>query len=197
LLEVGEALIAEKGVEGFTLRECARRAGVSHGAPAHHFGDARGLLSELAAMGFEELDALMTRYRREGSPDPYAQFVATGRAYVDYAIQHPARFHLMFRGEKLRLESARLREAADRTFGQLIETLSRVPRPARDDAAPLPMGEQAGLAWAIVHGVASLTLDSPGFVECVGGADAVPRATERMVTAARGAFGRHSINSAL
>jgi AcrR family transcriptional regulator len=187
LLEVGESLIEEKGVEAFTLRECARRAGVSHGAPAYHFGDATGFLSELATLGFEELDALMTRYRREGDPDPYAEFIATGRAYVDYAIGHPARFQLMFRGEKLRLESEKLREAADRTFGQLMETLSRLPR--GDAGTPLDIGEQAGLAWAIVHGVASLALDNRGFLECVGGADRVPEAFVKMLLAARGAFG--------
>jgi AcrR family transcriptional regulator len=189
LLEVGEALIAEKGVEAFTLRECARRAGVSHGAPAHHFGDATGLLSELAAIGFEELDALMTRYRAEGAPEPYAQFVATGRAYVDYALQHPARFQLMFRGEKLRLESERLRTAADRTFGQLVQTLSVLPRRRGHEATALGLGEQAGLAWAIVHGVASLTLDNRGFVECVGGGRNVSAAVVKMLAAVRGAFG--------
>jgi len=188
LLEVGEDLIEEKGVEAFTLRECARRAGVSHGAPAYHFGDATGFLSELATMGFEELDALMTRYREEDGPEPYTQFVATGRAYVDYALHHPARFQLMFRGEKLRLESEKLREAADRTFAQLMETLSMLP-PGRGGAGALNIGEQAGLAWAIVHGVASLTLDNRGFLECVGGADRVPVALVRMLQAARDAFG--------
>lgn len=189
LLEVGEDLIEEKGVEAFTLRECARRAGVSHGAPAYHFGDGTGFLSELAAMGFEELDALMTRYREDDGPEPYAQFVATGRAYVDYAIRHPARFQLMFRGEKLRLESERLRVAADRTFGQLMETLSALPRRAGHEATALGIGEQAGLAWAIVHGVASLTLDNRGFIECVGGAERVSSAVVKMLVAVGGAFG--------
>lgn len=188
LLEVGEALIEEKGVEAFTLRECARRAGVSHGAPAYHFGDARGFLSELAALGFEELDALMTRYRREDGPEPYAQFVATGRAYVQYALDHPGRFQLMFRGEKLRLESERLREAADRTFGQLLETLSALPLEGGRQV-PLSLGEQAGLAWGMVHGVSSLALENPGFLECVGGLENVGGALVRMLGAVRGAFG--------
>jgi AcrR family transcriptional regulator len=188
LLEVGEGLIAERGVEAFTLRECARRAGVSHGAPAYHFGNASGLLSELATMGFEELDALMTRYRREVDQEPYAQFVATGRAYVDYARSHPARFQLMFRGEKLRLDSERLRAAADRTFNQLLETLSALPGDG-GGGAELSLDEQAAFAWSIVHGMASLSLENPGFLECVGGVDRVPAALVRMLTAARGAFG--------
>ena len=189
LLEVGEGLIEEKGVAAFTLRECARRAGVSHGAPAYHFGDATGFLSELAASGFEELDALMTRYRSEDRPEPYAQFVATGRAYVDYALRHPGRFQLMFRSEKLELDAPRLREAADRTFGQLMETLSVLPRRGTDRGEGLSIDEQAGLAWAIVHGVASLTLDNPGFAACVGGEREASAALERMLFAASGAFG--------
>jgi AcrR family transcriptional regulator len=55
LVEAAEALIREQGLEAFTLRECARRAGVSHAAPAHHFGDARGLLTACAAAGMERL----------------------------------------------------------------------------------------------------------------------------------------------
>jgi len=195
LLDVGEALVEEKGVAAFTLRECARRAGVSHGAPAYHFGDVSGFLSELATMGFEELDALMTRYRKEGPPAPFAQFVATGRAYVDYALAHPARFQLMFRGEELQFESEKLHEAADRTFGQLMETLGALPPPSRDaqdgqdGQAELTLDEQAALAWAIVHGVASLTLDNPGFVQCVGGRERVSDVLGQMLAAAGAAFG--------
>lgn len=58
LLAAAESVLNESGLEGFTLRECARRAGVSHGAPAHHFGDARGLLSAFAAQSFDQLEAL-------------------------------------------------------------------------------------------------------------------------------------------
>lgn len=64
LLKAAEAVLLEHGVEGFTLRECARRAQVSHGAPAHHFGDVRGLLSEFTAVSFEQLDALMSEIGR-------------------------------------------------------------------------------------------------------------------------------------
>lgn len=186
LLEVGEALIEEKGVAAFTLRECARRAGVSHGAPAYHFGSVAGFLSALATSGFEELDALMTRYREEERPEPYAEFVATGRAYVDYALRHPARFQLMFRGEQLELDDPELCAAADRTFAQLMETLSALPR--ADGDGELTLSEQAGLAWAVVHGVASLTLDNPGFAECVGGAQNVPAAATKMLFAMHDAF---------
>ena len=57
LVASGRTLLAERGIRGFTLRECARRAGVSHGAPAHHFGDAAGMLTAYAAQGFARIRA--------------------------------------------------------------------------------------------------------------------------------------------
>ena len=112
LLEVAESVLLDHGLEGFTLRECARRAGVSHGAPAHHFGDARGLLTEFTAVSFEQLAALMQEYRDRAAPDGYSQFVATGLAYVDYALAHRARFQLMFRSDRLDHGNQRLQAAA-------------------------------------------------------------------------------------
>src|SRR5690606_36808708 len=63
LLAATEELLEAEGIEAFTLREVARRAGVSHGAPAHHFGDVRGLLSEFTAESFAQLSAAMRRRR--------------------------------------------------------------------------------------------------------------------------------------
>jgi AcrR family transcriptional regulator len=189
LLDVAESLVEERGVEGFTLRECARRAGVSHGAPAHHFGDATGLLTELSSLGFEELDALMTRYREEGSHDRYAQFVATGLAYVDYALEHPARFQLMFRSDKLNFTDSRLSEAASRTYRQLEETLGMLSRKGADGG--LSLNERAALAWSIVHGFAALTLENERFAKSMGSSPSRARATlGRMLLASKDVFAR-------
>ena len=68
MLVAAGALIEEEGVDGLSLRECARRAGVSHGAPAHHFGDVRGLLTALAAQSFEMLVTYMDRYEAAAAP---------------------------------------------------------------------------------------------------------------------------------
>lgn len=194
LLEVGEQLVEEKGIEGFTLRECARRAGVSHGAPAHHFGDATGLLTELAAHGFEELDALMTRFRLKERRDPYSQFVATGLAYVDYALRHRARFQLMFRSDRLCYDNARLSDAASRTYRQLEETLAAIPRKSgsrKSGKTGLSLSHQAALAWSMVHGVATLTLENQSFAEGLGGSPArVGAAVRRMLLASKDVFER-------
>ena len=90
LLAAAEVELTEKGVEAFSLRSVAKRAGVSHAAPAHHFGDARGLLTALAVEGFRRF--LATQHRREAlaAPDPRAQLVAAGLGYVDFALAYPA-----------------------------------------------------------------------------------------------------------
>src|ERR1700722_18212242 len=59
LVSAGRALLEQRGLEGFTLRECARRARVSHAAPAHHFDTVGDLLAEIAAQGFDDLTAAM------------------------------------------------------------------------------------------------------------------------------------------
>src|SRR5690606_11896290 len=130
LLAATEELLEGAGVEGFTLREVARRAGVSHGAPAHHFGDVRGLLSEFTAESFEQLSATMRRRRARASDAAFDQLTASGIGYVEYALTHRARFQLMFRSGMLDLERASLVEAAGDAFGQLVECIRRVAREA-------------------------------------------------------------------
>jgi len=175
LLEAAEAVLLEHGVEGFTLRECARRAGVSHGAPAHHFGDARGLLSEFSASSFERLDALMIDYRRRAGPDAYAQFAATGLAYVDFALANRARFQLMFRSDRLDYENERLSKAGSQVYRHLVETVTALQPAAQRDRMPR---EHVTMAWSLVHGIATLMLDNRTFSDLVGGS---PRHAHRMM----------------
>jgi AcrR family transcriptional regulator len=176
LLAAAQDVLLEHGVEGFTLRECARRAGVSHGAPAHHFGDARGLLSEFAAIGFEQLEARMREYRARASPEPYAQFTATGLGYVDYALSHRARFQLMFRSDRLDFSSVRLQQAANGAYAQLETTLETVAKSAGGNASSI--ARRAALAWSMVHGFSSLAIDSRMFADNAGGS--IPGMVESM-----------------
>ena len=80
LLAAAESLLLEQGVDAFTLRACARRAGVSHAAPAHHFGDARGLLTAFATVGFARMAALMQRYHDSAPADALQRLEAVGQA---------------------------------------------------------------------------------------------------------------------
>jgi AcrR family transcriptional regulator len=166
LLEVAESVLLDFGVEGFTLRECARRAGVSHGAPAHHFGDARGLLSELTAASFEQLEALMRTYRAKAPPDGYSQFGATGLAYVDYALAHRARFQLMFRSDRMDHSNQRLLDAGKLAYAHLEETLRLVTSEAHPPSAGLEA--KIALAWSLVHGFSTLMLDNRQFAALIG-----------------------------
>ncbi|MEY2598371.1 MAG: hypothetical protein RLZZ142_630 [Verrucomicrobiota bacterium] len=156
LLSAAEALIAESGSAHITLRECARRAGVSPAAPAHHFGNLQGLLEAVAALGFEDLAHSMEA--ADAALPPAARLRAMGEAYVRFALRSPGRFRATF-GEKIRpAESAneRLRTAADQAFGLLRSEVARLPACMRRPSRVLP---QTLLLWSTVHGLATLLLD--------------------------------------
>jgi AcrR family transcriptional regulator len=141
LLGAAEAILLEGGIEAFTLRECARRAGVSHAAPAHHFGDARGLLTAFATVGFDRMADLMQRYRRAAGGEPLAQLTGVGRGYIDFAVRHPAHFLLMF----------------GRTGDMLRDTMAATLAAAGRSPAELPA--RMLLAWSAVHGYATLVVE--------------------------------------
>ncbi len=101
LLAAAETLLEEGGVPALTLRAVARAAGVSHAAPAHHFGDLTGLLSELAAVGFMRLGAAFDAAMDGAGSAPSARLTAMGKAYVAFARAYPGLFVLMFRSERL------------------------------------------------------------------------------------------------
>lgn len=153
LLASAAALIEERGIDAFSLREVARRAGVSPAAPSHHFGDARGLLTALAAQAFRDLgDAL-----EEGgvADDRETRIRRQGIAYVGFAIARPGRFGLMWRSALL--------DAADPAFDQASRRAFRaLDRPVRGDADPAPPHDPACApsiaCWSIVHGFATLAL---------------------------------------
>jgi AcrR family transcriptional regulator len=152
LIEAGAQLLAERGLEGFSLRECARRAGVSPAAPAHHFGDARGLLTAIAARGFAEFGAALEA-AQAGLSTRSIRLRAQGRAYVRFARANRAIFDLMWRSAVLNQADPELRRAADSAFATL---LSAVPDSGQGKRNP-----NAAAAWALVHGYARLALDGP------------------------------------
>lgn len=152
LLAAAEIELAEKGVEGFTLRGCARRAGVSHAAPAHHFRDADALLTELAAEGYARFAEVMRR-RQAQSQGPRTALIAAGLGYVDFARANPALFRLMFSSARPDFDQQPLRANADAAFGILVGGV-------REIRGASPMATREGIqdvlaSWAIVHGLAN------------------------------------------
>ena len=163
MLQAASQLIEEQGLENFTLRECARRAGVSHGAPAHHFGDVRGLLTALVTEGFEQLHATMLAHEAAAAPDAYAQLVANGQAYVAFAHAHRGRFQLMFRRDRVHADDPTLQQAGRATYGRLQHHIAAVLAAAR--AGPALQDAKALLAWTVVHGLSTLSLEDGLFAE--------------------------------
>jgi AcrR family transcriptional regulator len=159
LVVAAEAILLENGVAGFSLRAAARRAGVSPSAPAHHFGDAAGLLTEVAARGFEELAKDLRGAEERGGADPAARLRELGRAYVAFAFRYPARVRLMFRRDMCDPQSERLKQAGDEAFASLERTVRAFRGIAPEEACdPRTMGMILA-AWSMVHGFAQLALD--------------------------------------
>ena len=154
LLEAAEEELAEKGVEYFSLRGVARRSGVSHAAPAHHFGDADGLLTALAARAFERLVAAMETAAAEAAPDALSKLVAIGIGYIDYAESQPHLFSLLFASDRPDWTNPDLMGHADAAFATLKSGVERyIQQHDRDaDAAT----DLIPTVWATAHGLATL-----------------------------------------
>lgn len=154
LLAAAEAELTEKGVEAFSLRGVAKRAGVSHAAPAYHFSDAPGLLTELAAQGYERFIDMQLRRKKNARKNARAQLAASGLAYIDFAVANPALFRLMFASDRPDKSAEVLVKAADLAFDALVEDIRRITvRNPYDD--PLAMTDVLA-AWAVAHGLADL-----------------------------------------
>lgn len=156
LLTAGEAELRDRGIEGFTLRGCAKRAGVSHGAPAHHFADSDALLTALAAVGYRRFLATQQRRKDEAEADPRAQLAAAGLGYIDFARENPEMFRLIFSSARPKHTDPELSAAGRDAFNQLVADVGAVL--GRD-----PMLSEDGLlavstAWSLVHGAADLLI---------------------------------------
>lgn len=151
LLESAEQILREEGVQGLKLRAVAKRAGVSHTAADPHFGDFTGLLSELAAIGYERLHAALT----SGDGDaPSAMKMARG--YIGFARANPHLFGMMFRSEALDMTRPRLQQAARNSYLALAATAGGSMQP---DELTLATGARLAAGWALVHGLAMLLID--------------------------------------
>lgn len=145
-------VIDERGTAGFSLREVARRVGVSHAAPAHHFGDSTGLLTALAIDAFRALDAAMT-LAEEGSADPVDRLTRIGQAYVAVGRTHPAHCSVVFRLDLVDATSAEYIEWGERAYGHLLSALEAI----RDAHNPeLDVADAARLCWATMQGLVVL-----------------------------------------
>lgn len=158
LLQAAERILEREGINGLTLRAAAREAGVSHAAPKNHFGDLSGLLSELAAVGFERFVATMQVNVRDIDP-PGARMASIGRGYVAFARAHPGLFLLMFRSERLDMSRPALRAAVDASARVLSGAVGESRGEKVESTLTLPQAASIIAAWSLVHGFAMLLLD--------------------------------------
>lgn len=180
LIVAAEELLAERGVDGFSLREVARRAGVSAAAPAHHFGDTSGLLTAVATLGFDELTRSLLAGRKGAGSDPRARLVGQGVGYVRFALAYPGRFRLMFRNGPRRDDPA-LSAAASGAFRVLDDDVRSLCGIAADRALDADTRAAVIAMWSIVHGFAHLAID--GRFEWMAGETPLERWVSRTLPA--------------
>jgi len=168
LLTAGEEVLAERGLQGFTMRECARRAGVSHAK--HHFQDVRGFLTAIAARGFDHLTTTLRAHlgEFESSDDLAEEFHAVICAYLAFAQNWPEHFRIMFRSDLLHSDASALLGSSSHTFLELTNVVLRQrgepeleaeTNRSIDFSDNLPLIHDIVIAWSHVHGFAHLRLE--------------------------------------
>lgn len=150
LLQEGEKVLTEQGPSDLSLRELARRLGVSHNAPYRHFSTREALLATLAEAGYRDL---AERIEAVGDPVDLAEaMIARGLAYVGFALDRPAVFRLMFGGL---IDRAAFPDLAAASAASLEVFADRIATTYGEEA----LTEATLSAWSFLHGLASLLLD--------------------------------------
>lgn len=167
LLDAARAELADRGQAAVSLRAVARRAGVSHAAPSHFFGDRSGLLTAVAIDGFDDLAAHLEAV---ASAEPATKVAALGRTYVDFGWNHPALMELMFRGAELHGDDPSLHAARHRAISPLVSAIAQT--------GVADVRDVTLISWALVHGL--VVLSREGVIAPLMG----PGADDRTVAAA-------------
>ncbi|GBQ56019.1 TetR/AcrR family transcriptional regulator [Komagataeibacter swingsii] len=166
LIDTALDMLATDQNWAFTLREVARRTGVSHAAPYKHFRDREMLLRELARIGFNRLGEAMTEAMSPDLPSTRAQFMAAAQACIGFACQNPGLYRLMFSSDADKTIDPSLHDAAMNTFGILLGLLEKGQRDG--SFRPVAISAQAAAGWAQVHGLAMLAISHQLLEEKVG-----------------------------
>lgn len=157
LLDAVETIIEVEGLAAVSLRAAARHVGVSHAAPAHHFGDKVGLLSAFCVRGHQRFTASLIEARDSVADRPLAQrLAAVGRAYIDFALDERAYYEVMFRHELIDSSDEDVQESSGGAFGVLTSLIAEGVGTTDDDDPDV--WRLSMTTWATVHGAASLWL---------------------------------------
>jgi AcrR family transcriptional regulator len=161
IVQASVELIQEQGLSALSMREVARRAGVSHQAPYYYFEDREAILAAIAEQGFRMLrETVMGAITPRQGDSLYAGIVAAGEAYIRFAFANPAYFRLMFRPELVSpLRHPSMKAEGDRacsSFYDIVRAAVQAGLPADPSLDALFL-----LYWSIGHGFACLALDGP------------------------------------
>jgi AcrR family transcriptional regulator len=157
LLLAAEAALEARGVQHLSLRELSRELGVSHASPQRHFATKQDLIDALAIMGFERLSSAMAKAAEAGDQDFNARLTKAARAYVGFALKHPALFALMFEAKRRPGMLPELRAA-------VVAAFSHVPKMLKEgqDVGKIVAGDPDRLALTIgaaLHGLVAMSID--------------------------------------
>jgi AcrR family transcriptional regulator len=151
LIDAGVELVTSGGTDAVSLREIARRAGVSHGAPRRYFPTHLELLSAIARRGFAVLAAQLGEAAAGSTGSARARLAALGRSYLDFAAANRGMYELMFRHDLLESNRLGLREVSLPLFGMVTSLVTDAQPPT--GSVPEIVG---GALWANLHGIAQL-----------------------------------------
>ena len=158
LLKAAAEIITEEGIKKLTLRSLSKRVGVSRTAPYRHFKNKDALLLAIAEMGFNELTLRYQRINRDRSLDPLSRLQDIGLAYIEFAINNPGAFRLMFGQEIIRQRrSEELCSDAKETFNEYLTAVSASQKEMKITKVGYPA--LANYFWTLVHGLAILIID--------------------------------------
>jgi AcrR family transcriptional regulator len=168
IIETAMGMLDEEQGWQFTLREVARRAGVSHAAPYKHFPDKGALLAEMAMLGFDRLRERLTAAERRPFASLREELFALAHAYVGFGTSNPALYRLMFGADAGKAADIHIHsgERALAAFGVMLETLERGQR--EGVLRKRPIQGQAAACWALVHGLTMLAIGGLLLPEKVG-----------------------------
>lgn len=171
LITTALTLLAEKGLESVTMRELSEDIGVSRMAAYRHFKNKNELLCAVAEKGFREIAEINQRILAQAGPDAMDTLEAIGRAYVGFALAHPALYRLMYGPTLTRTERPdSMRETAHDAFAPLVATVEKCQ--ARGSIRPGSGMAIAGFLWSSMHGIASLLIE--GQLITAGEEDSLP-----------------------
>lgn len=159
VLDAAIAIIESDGAESLSMREVARRAGVSHQAPYHYFKDRSGIFAAISQEGFAALAHAFRQVQTDGTLDTTSPAKAGFAAYLRFAREHVGHFRVMFRADISGLSShPEAHECAEDAFTELLNMVARTVGHSADTQDALTF---ALMLWSQAHGLAMLLLDGP------------------------------------